>query len=161
MPIALCALMVMEAYRAGRPAPLSLPDHCDGRFLTCPLLRYFRTCARLLTTAHNCALLLTAYYCSRLLTTAHYLLQTIVMVDSAIGASTAKILNMVLANAAWGRVTEAATEGGGPTWELASGEPSLESPQEGLKTYTQYGKSPTGMLTAVIGQPYPPLAPAV
>ena len=62
--------------------------------------------------------------------------QTVVMVDGAIGASVDKILNMVISNCAWGRLTEA-DEGGEPSWQLVSEEPSLVSPEEGLKTYTQ------------------------
>jgi len=63
--------------------------------------------------------------------------QTVLMLDSAIGADLGAMLNQTIANAAWGRVADG-KDGAEPTWTLVSFEPELTSPEEGLKTFAQY-----------------------
>jgi hypothetical protein len=65
---------------------------------------------------------------------------TVIMLDSAIGGDSAKILNMVLSNCVWGKVTPAEPE---PTWELVSEIPSPTAPEIGLQTYAEYVMSVT------------------
>ena len=65
---------------------------------------------------------------------------TVIMLDSAIGGDSAKILNMVLSNCVWGKVTPAEPE---PTWELVSKIPSPTAPEIGLQTYAEYVMSVT------------------
>ena len=65
---------------------------------------------------------------------------TVIMLDSAIGGDSAKILNMVLSNCVWGKVTPAEPE---PTWELVSEIPSPTAPEIGLQTYAEYVMSLT------------------
>ena len=42
--------------------------------------------------------------------------QTVLMLDTAVGAGAVQLLNQVLANAVWGRVADGAE--GGPSWTL-------------------------------------------
>lgn len=65
--------------------------------------------------------------------------QTVLMLDSAIGGDATKILNMVLANCTWGRVTTEPE----PAWEIVSTEPSPISPSVGLQTFAEFMMSVT------------------
>ena len=67
---------------------------------------------------------------------------TVLMIDSAIGGDAAKILNMVLSNCVWGRVTSGLL-GGQPSWALSSTTPSAMAPEPGLLTFAEYMMSIT------------------
>mmetsp|Transcript_50763 Transcript_50763/g.91147 ORF Transcript_50763/g.91147 Transcript_50763/m.91147 type:complete len:605 (+) Transcript_50763:20-1834(+) len=64
--------------------------------------------------------------------------QTVIIFDSATGADPEALLNSLLSNTCWGRVTE-----DGETWELVSTSPSLQSPETGLLTYLQFAVQQT------------------
>ena len=61
--------------------------------------------------------------------------QTVLILDSAIGAGAEALLNMVIANAAWGRVEG---DGAESSFALVSTQPELVSPAEGLMTYAGF-----------------------
>jgi hypothetical protein len=67
---------------------------------------------------------------------------TVLMLDSAIGGDSAKILNMVLSNCVWGRVAPGRF-GGEPQWTLVSSTPSAVAPEAGLQTFAEYMMSIT------------------
>jgi hypothetical protein len=71
--------------------------------------------------------------------------QTVIMVDSVINAGVELLLNALLSNTCWGRIVDAPVPDGAdvaesalPGWELVSSVPSVEAPEESLKTYLQY-----------------------
>ena len=67
--------------------------------------------------------------------------QTVLMLDSAVGADLGAMLNQTLANAAWGAVEQ--TGDAEPSWTLVSTEPELVAPRAGLKTYAQFASMVT------------------
>eukprot|EP00929_Paragymnodinium_shiwhaense_P016115 TRINITY_DN124306_c0_g1_i1.p1 TRINITY_DN124306_c0_g1~~TRINITY_DN124306_c0_g1_i1.p1 ORF type:complete len:628 (+),score=119.38 TRINITY_DN124306_c0_g1_i1:66-1949(+) len=66
--------------------------------------------------------------------------QTVLMIDSITKSSSGDMLNEVIANASWGRLSEETGSDGTKQmrWELMTSEPTLQAPSTDLKTYTQF-----------------------